>query len=115
MNDTQQILKKLEEFEKSTKNAIRDVEMRLTARLDSLEDGQKSMQSDISGLKTGQGQMLERVENLETDVKSIKSTVERIDDNLKQLLNSSIDEENALKARVTRIEKHLNLSSISFH
>jgi len=56
-----------------------------------------------------------RLTNLETDVKSIKATVERIDANISQMANQSIEEENALKVRVTRIEKHLNLSPISLH
>ena len=90
MNELKQILEAIKRLEKGQTQII--------TRLDNLEEGQK--------------QILKRVENLETDVKSIKTTVERIDNNIDQMANSSIDEEKALKTRVTRIEKYLKLSPI---
>jgi hypothetical protein len=68
MNETQQIL-----------NAIRDVEIRLMARLDSLEDGQKSIRSEMAtkaDLQSTRKELTAKIDAVKADTEAIRASLD---------------------------------------
>ena len=68
MNDTQQILE-----------AIKDVEIRLAARLDNLEDGQKSIRAEMAtkaDLQNTKKELTAKIDAVKEDTEAIKASLD---------------------------------------
>lgn len=83
-----------------------------------LEKGQKSIRSEMATkaeLYQSHEALASKLDTMQSDITTMQKDITKIRENTEVGTNQQSDEENALKIRVTRIEKHLNLPPISLH
>ena len=105
MNETQQILKAIQDVEKRTTEAIEGVEKRLTTKLDeqgkTLEAHSKILEShskQLSNLEEGQ-------KNISREVLHTKTATEAIISGLTELTKSTTSDKE-IKTRLKNLEEH---------